>query len=237
MEKTYYNGQHRLEAFWRTLICDIFPQGPIIPAPADFVRSFKDWLQCTHFASFNSANQENIINGDTNKDADPLQRQAYAIDCLRDDEYDAMPNVWQFCVYPWSKRAWSLQPGATFHHAVRHFEDMKLFVTKNGYLGLGPAHLQPGDRLHCANASPWFYALRDITQPGAAGPRRCKFLGLAYVHDLCRGRFQELKADRSWRVLQNNENESFQISKAMAKPDDEDTGRKMYLRWTSTTLC
>lgn len=236
MEKTYYNGQHRLEAFWRTLICNIFPRGPIVPAPASFVKSFKDWLLCTHFASFNSANRENMING-AKKDTDLLQRQAYAIDWLRDDEYDAIPNVWQFCVYPWSKKAKSLQPGATFHHAVRHFEDMKLFVTKNGYLGLGPAHLQSGDRLHCANASPWFYTLRDITEPEAVGPSRYTFLGLAYVHDLCGGRFQELKGDRSWRAIQNDEDESFQISKAMAKPDDEDAGKKWYLMWTASIFC
>ena len=186
MPKTYFNGQHRLEVFWRTLICNTWPKGPVIPAPADAATSFKDWILCTHFANFNGALVEGKPFGLVS---------AYMIDLLRDEEYDVIPNVFPFTIvpHPRSPTTHVLQPGASFHHAVQHFEDMQLFVTKRGYLGLGPATLQPGDTIWGTEFSRWLYAMRDVLS--GESQKTKQFVGAVYAHGLTDGEFLETVVD------------------------------------------
>ncbi|KAH7304461.1 heterokaryon incompatibility protein-domain-containing protein [Stachybotrys elegans] len=225
MNKIYYNGQHRLEVFWRTLICNIWPSGPVIPAPADAAACFKGWILCTYFASYHSATMEGLS---------PNPLPAYLIEGLRDEEYDVIPNVFQFAVLPnpRSRSTDVLQPGASFHHAVQHFEDMQLFVTKKGYLGLGPATLQPGDKIWCTGFSKWLYALRE--SPSGKSPSSKQLVGAVYVHDLCNGNYADMIADglgyKSKKIIQKAKdldpdgNRTFGVH---TKPDLVDLGAEM----------
>jgi hypothetical protein len=70
---------------------------------------------------------------------------------------------------------------------------MQLFVMKKGYLGLGLASLQPGDKICCTELSRSHYRLRESPKGKSRNPKQ--LVGAVFAHDLCNGNSQDMMAD------------------------------------------
>jgi hypothetical protein len=77
------------------------------------------------------------------------------------------------------------------------------FVTKKGYMGLGPASLQVGDSISVLLGGKMFYALRPVSEDGektAPPSRSFSLLGTSYVHGMMDGEVMKMVEDHTLQV-------------------------------------
>ena len=65
----------------------------------------------------------------------------------------------------------------------------RMFISRKGYIGLGPSHLSSGDRVYILNGGTTPFALRrkPPPPPGQSLDSRCSFVGACYVHGIMDG--------------------------------------------------
>jgi hypothetical protein len=192
---TYFNGQLRIEAWWRTCLGDMTRTE--YPAPAELQDSFAAWLlerlienidRCTsrgwslskYLATMSS--YEELEKSDTSGVIPPLT----------------------VLVQIWNERAQKARPAGqtsmfdatfatdlgnrsqSFDYAFADSMPGLIFGALEGYMGNGPNSLQNGDRIWIIKGSDVPLAARKF--PNVAGDgSHYQFLGEAYVHGAMHG--------------------------------------------------
>jgi Heterokaryon incompatibility protein (HET) len=190
----YFNGQSRIEAWWRTYLADMTENE--CPAPAELEASFSAWLHHSLLYGLSKC----LSNGGNNS-------------CYKDSmpSYEKLADTYTNTVIPrlaqifqiWLERVRDPgQPGQKYRLHAEFAEDLYkkeqgferafkkimriLFGTAEGYIGNGPDSLQEQDEIWIIKGSDVPLAVRKL--PNAAiDQRRYQLLGEAYVHGVMHG--------------------------------------------------
>jgi hypothetical protein len=191
MSQTYFNGQKRIEVLWRTLVCDNIDGA--CPAPDTFADTFQWWLIYT-LASLLVASRGdrdtiktlNRLAEEDNADGDdkiewPTYNNVASAEwlLLRQDTLEAQENNRDLV-----RRLALSQRASVFTAALRHMSH-RLFLTRRGYLGLGPKSTAVGDQVYVLGGlrAPFVLRLADFRD----GVPQFELVGTAYVHGFMRG--------------------------------------------------
>jgi len=104
------------------------------------------------------------------------------------EHVDSLPTMQS---YPDPEILFSMYSAAIRPSYLRSF-----FATRGGYIGMGPAYSEPGDRVCLIAGINTPYIIR-MSQGGDLGPLRGKLVGEAYVHGIMDGEIMDVRKVRS----------------------------------------
>ncbi|KAH8651303.1 heterokaryon incompatibility protein-domain-containing protein [Xylariales sp. PMI_506] len=195
-EQTYTpTGQGRIEALWRTIICDMDDFSH--PARHEMADCFKIWIAALIMLDWQESSTE--LNRSSY-----LKKFQYLEEFRSDPDSDQLPNIAYLEECGRKMGLLPSDPAPTDNDkSVAHMEmcnkgrlyeeyalmampHRRLFLTANGYLGLGPVSVKVGDTVWAASASRTLLVLRDSSASAdssdVASTPTYMCIGEAYVH-------------------------------------------------------
>ncbi|KAK6080478.1 heterokaryon incompatibility protein [Seiridium cupressi] len=203
-------GQGRIEAFWRTMICDVDRfNHPLIREMGD---SFMCWMAgmiirgltddiLSGVNPLTSLNAYRFIQGfEADQDADQMPSFAFVGECSRNAGFT--PNDSGSVQVDTEALLLALSPGKLYEaSAVLTLSNRGFFVTDEGHFGLGPKSLEVDDTVFIVSGCPTPLILRgELAEEGDSNMRlrdsRYELIGEAYVHGVMHG--EAIGEDTEW---------------------------------------
>ncbi|KAH7379565.1 hypothetical protein BKA66DRAFT_466288, partial [Pyrenochaeta sp. MPI-SDFR-AT-0127] len=164
-------GQNRAEVLWRTLMLD--ETEPVGQERAK--ESFREWVEMFSLELYHSQRSRKLYD-----------------DLKATDDSNSLIELGPFVNEDEGKRLgvrsvnYSPRHDGSFYYLWVSVDlTRRLFTTRNGYMGLGPGIVEPGDVVVLIAGARTPYILRPLV--GQDSPTRYSFIGEAYVHGVMNG--------------------------------------------------
>ncbi|KAL8708988.1 MAG: hypothetical protein Q9220_006197 [cf. Caloplaca sp. 1 TL-2023] len=193
--ETYFNGQSRLEALWRSLITDQTPNTN--PAPEEAGTFFFGYLKALFRHNLFRQILDSSINAKPGEQICTSFRGSPSVDKLaKSDPLGQMPTMYgdlQSCterMKSGSDLAEIMElEDAAYEEKIEAFYPymnitlrMRLFRTDDGLLGMGPRSTQAGDEAWILQGARVPFVLRPCGESG-----QYRLIGQSYVHGMMQG--------------------------------------------------
>jgi hypothetical protein len=176
-------GQHRLEAFWRTMIADIPEIAPVIyPAPQEYGNNFHDWT-LTILQKYYSLLEIRRQYLDDHLELIKELVGAKGFQCM--PEESVLSEI-ALLKRPVDTGVRSSNGHYLFDRAVKKTKpDRLIFRTADGHIGLGSRSMKHGDQVWLLEGARVPFVLREVNH--SYGQMIYQIVGEAYVHGAMHG--------------------------------------------------